>query len=318
MKLKYATKEGLYMARMRLKTNATIKFTVSQCIEEFLNLKSKENLAKASIQTYKQHLSVMTEVIGDVDIKLLNNDHLRIITEHLEDEYSYNAVSTNTVYRVINTFFLWLHNEYHIELFKLKYLKTNQKIKDTFSDAELKAITKKPNYSNCSYAEARNYIAVLIGFNTACRCFSLLELKVSDIHWDKGEILFRHNKNRSSVIYKLDYHLIKELKEYIAVCDMSEDGYLFLGSNNPTQIGDRPFQSSFRRYCEARGCQVKSFHAIRRTSAVKFQQKYGNIFLTQRFLNHTSTNTTLLYLKSLGLSSFENELKDFDILKDLK
>ena len=167
----------------------------------------------------------------------------------------------------------------------------------------------------CHYSEYRDYIATILALNTGVRVGSLVNVKVSDVDFKAKTIYFSHMKNSKPQVFPLNRHLLKELKEYINVCELQE--YLFENSLHK-KITSKQLSVSFRRYCLSRGCKTTSIHQLRAKFASKLIQDTGDVFLVMRALNHSSPTVTMRYLQSIGINDYSDKLQDFDILDKLK
>ena len=299
----------------KIKRNKINHHTLEEALDSFLINVKEKGLSETTYATYKQNVLIFMEAFPDLMVEQINDDTLKNFKHWLSQHRNFNSVSINTTYRTINIFFTFLHEEYHIKHYKLEYVKEVRKIKKGFSDDEIRLITKKPDLLTCHYSEYRDYIITILMLNTGVRVGSIANVKVSDVDFKAKTIYYAHMKNSKPQIFPLNRQLLKELKEYINICDLHE--YLFENSLHK-KATSKQLSVSFRRYCLSRGCETTSIHQLRAKFASKLIQDTGDVFLVMRALNHSNPNVTMRYLQSIGINDYTDKLEDFNILDKLK
>ena len=299
----------------KIKRNKINHHTLDEALETFLINVKEKGLSETTYATYKQNVLIFIEAFPDLSVEQINDDTLKEFKHWLSEHRNFNSVSTNTTYRTINIFFTFLYEEYHIQHYKLDYIKEVRKIKKGFTDDEIRLLTRKPDLLTCHYSEYRDYIITLLALNTGVRVGSLANVKVNDVDFKAKTIYFSHMKNSKPQIFPLNRQLLKELKEYINVCDLHE--YLFENSLHK-KATSKQLSVSFRRYCLNRGCRTTSIHQLRAKFASKLIQETGDVFLVMRALNHSTPTVTMRYLQSIGINDYSDKLQDFNLLDKLK
>ena len=292
------------------------KHSLPTAFDDFIEYCKEKGLAQASIQTYSEQAILFNKYAGNIDVEDLTEEFVYDFRYWLKENRHFNEVSTNTVYRTINIYLTFMHEEYGIELFHLDYLKTVKKIKNIFSDEDIKKLTRKPNINDCNYSELRDYICVLISLNTGARASSVINIKRDDINIKEKTITFRHSKNGKQFVMPVPKYVMDNIKWYLDVVEFPNE-YLFLNSLNQ-QLTSKQLSVSFRRYCLNRKVKITSYHAMRHWYATRLMKETGNIFLVSKALQHQNISTTERYLSTLGISSYAKQLEDIDLTRGLK
>ena len=292
------------------------KHSLYNVFDDFIEYCKEKGLAQASIQTYSEQAILFNKYAGNIDVEDLTEELVYDFRYWLKENRHFNEVSTNTVYRTINIYLTFMHEEYGIELFHLDYLKTVKKIKNIFSDEDIKKLTRKPNINDCNYSELRDYICVLISLNTGARASSVINIKRDDINIKEKTITFRHSKNGKQFVMPVPKYVMDNIKWYLDVVEFPNE-YLFLNSLNQ-QLTSKQLSVSFRRYCLNRKVKITSYHAMRHWYATRLMKETGNIFLVSKALQHQNISTTERYLSTLGINSYAKQLEDIDLTRGLK
>ena len=142
----------------------------------------------------------------------------------------------------------------------------------------------------------RNYVLCLTGFNTAFRIEDLLQLFVKDV--SKGFINIIENKTGKSQVFKLNKNLYEILMNYITEYNLKDHDYLFpIFPGAPKPITRQRVNKILDEI--ARNIKLGrpfSSHSFRKTFAYQKYIETGDIYKVMRMLNHSDTNTTLVYI----------------------
>lgn len=171
-------------------------FTFEECFEKFLLNRSARGLSDKTLKTYNSHFHSISKYLpADTEIDLLRNSDLEeMISKMRKSNLSANSINSYT--RTLKTFLSWC-NEEEITKVNIKLYKTEETIKDTYNDAELRRLLKKPNLKKCSYAEYRTWVMINMLLNSGMRASTLRNILIKDVDLERRIIVYRHNKNRS-------------------------------------------------------------------------------------------------------------------------
>jgi integrase/recombinase XerD len=302
---------------VKLRRGSVRKHSIYKCYDEWLAVCRDKGLSSASIQTYKEQADLFLQYSGDIPIEQLTEAGVYDFRYWLKQNRHYNEVSTNTVFRTINIFLLFLNEEYGIDKFHLDYVKTTKKIKPIFSSDDIKKLLKQPNLDNCAYSELRDWVIINIVLNTGVRAGSIVNVKIEDINFREHTIVFRHMKNRQQQVFPLKKDVLKIIKLYLDYVEDELDEYMFINSEHK-QLTSKQLSVSFQRYCKNRGIKITSFHAMRHWFATNLLRETKNIYLVSKTLGHSSVAVTERYVSTLGINEYSATLKDIDLTRGLK
>ena len=296
---------------------ATKKTSIYKAVDNWIDSCQEKGLKPASIETYRDKIDEFLDYTGDIYVEDLDDNLVQDFKYYLKNEHHFKPGSTNTYFRCVNVFMKYLHNTYNLELFHIDYIKENKTIKPVFTDAEIKRLCVQPDINTTCYSELRTWIAVMIAVNTGARISSVANIRKQDIDMRERTITFTHSKNGRQFKLPVSKSVINAIDFYYESVDIED--YLFLNSDNGQPLTGKQLGSSFRKYCANRNIKTTtSFHSLRRWYSIKLLQQTKNIHLVKTVLQHSNIATTEKYIASLGITQYNNTLKDLDLLKGLK
>lgn len=306
------------MIKMPIKIKrATKKTSIYKAVDNWIDSCQEKGLKPASIETYRDKIDEFLDYTGDIYVEDLDDNLVQDFKYYLKNEHHFKPGSTNTYFRCVNVFMKYLHNTYNLELFHIDYIKENKTIKPVFTDAEIKRLCVQPDINTTCYSELRTWIAVMIAVNTGARISSVANIRKQDIDMRERTITFTHSKNGRQFKLPVSKSVINAIDFYYESVDIED--YLFLNSDNGQPLTGKQLGSSFRKYCANRNIKTTtSFHSLRRWYSIKLLQQTKNIHLVKTVLQHSNIATTEKYIASLGITQYNNTLKDLDLLKGLK
>lgn len=298
------------MAKMKRTINKPI-VTVDQTITEFLQFKSK-SIKETSIRSYSEQLKIISKAIGCESIFSINQDTKQKVIDYMNLNLNYNIISSNSSKRVFNLYLKWLNQTYNTELIKFEYQKEPKYIKPQLSDKDIKKLLMKPNLSISHYSTYRNWVIINLILCTGIRANTAVNILIEDVNFQEKTIRLTEQKNGIPMVFPLNDKMINILHEYLNRCELSTQ-YLFEGMVQ-TRLTSKMLSMSYARYCQNRGVNVTSIHALRHYFASQLMKRTQNIYLVKESLNHSSIAITERYLKSIGVSSYEKELRNLDLI----
>ena len=290
--------------------------SLEEAFDEFLCSCKDRGLSDGSILSYKEKIELFLKYT-DVDVEDLDNEIVYEFRDWLKAHRNFNDVSINTTYRTINVFFKFIHDEYQVPLFHLDYVKETKKIKQIFSNEDIKKLLRQPDLDSCTYSELRDWCIVNIVLNTGVRASSIVNVKIEDVDFKAKTIHFRHMKNRQAQLFPLKKDTLKIIRLYLDCVEDELDEYMFINSEHK-QLTSKQLSVSFQRYCKNRNVKITSFHCLRHFFATRLLQETNNIHLVSKTLNHSSVAVTERYVSTLGLNAYSSTLENIDILKGLE
>lgn len=125
-------------------------------------------------------------------------------------------ISVNSNLRTVRAFCNYcFRNGYIEDKFKVNMLKTQKKIKGTYTDKELKLLLEKPDLKSCDFGEYRRWVIINLMMSTGNRVKTIRNIKVKDLDFEIGYIRLRATKNRYQQIIPFGNRLQEVIREYI-------------------------------------------------------------------------------------------------------
>lgn len=296
------------MRKLSLKN--TNDLTVLEAFQDFKDKCSIKNLSKETIRLYESQFSTFhrflnddTLLISEITIKTVDS----FILELRSDNHSCNDITVNSYLRGIRAFLYYCMDMDYLPQFKISIPKVDKKLKETYTDEELKVLLKKPNMKTCTFSEYKIWVFSNYLLATGNRISTALDLKIEDIDFTNGLIQLNHTKNRTSQLIPLSQTLATILKEYLKYRKGTSQDYVFC--NTYGYKGDiRTYQDMLARYNRKRAVEKTSAHLYRHTFAKKWILNGGDIFRLQKILGHSDLAVVKEYVQMFG-----NDLSvDFD------
>ena len=276
--------------KITMKTSKTMK----EFFDDFIIAKKAQGLADKTIKSYQsQFRSINNHLDVNVPIEdITKSDLEKMVTSMRNSNLAANSISTYV--RILRVFLSWC-NEEGITNLNMKPYKSEETIKETYSDGELKKLLKKPDLRKCNFAEYRSWVIVNLLLNNGCRAATIRNIQNQDVDLDNQVIYLRHTKNKKSQVIPLCSELCSIIREYMRVRGGGNDEYLFPNESGE-QLKEYALRSSIARYNNRRGVQKTSIHSFRHTFARKYLVDCGgNAFTLQRLLGHSTLDMTKHY-----------------------
>lgn len=285
------------MARIKMKT---ADLTIEEAFADFIASKKAKGVADKTLQTYHYHFAAVAKHldiysdIGDLDKKKLDG-----MIAGMRDS-GMAATSINSYTRTLKSFLSWC-NEEGLTATNIKLYRCEEAVKNTYTDAELKKLLKKPP-KGCTFPDYRNWVIVNLLLNSGCRAATIRNIKIADVDLAAANIAVRHSKNKRMQYIPLCGVMIGILRDYMKL-DLGE--WLFPNENGK-QLTESGLQQAIQRYNLSRGVQKTSIHLFRHSYAERYLKNGGNAFTLQKLLNHSTLSMTRHYCR----------IYDADLAKD--
>ncbi|MBN2568386.1 MAG: tyrosine-type recombinase/integrase [Deltaproteobacteria bacterium] len=286
-----------------------------------------ENKSPRTIETVTDAVRKFDAFLGGIsDITTIKPEDLRCYIEHLQSQQrwqdhplirqDHGSLSPHSIacyIRSIRSFWSWLKREDFIPenpFEKVKPPKTPRKIVPTFSIDQLNHLLS--SIPRTDFRGHRDYAIAAMLFGTGLRISELLELKVSDINFENGQVKVNGKGSRERWVYmspKVYKVLLKYKLQWRKQAAASD--YLFTdGQGN--QLNRSYIEHRFHHYgIKAAITGVRcSPHTLRHSFAVNYLRNGGDVFTLQRILGHSTLEMTRHYAE-LADSDVERQQKAF-------
>ena len=286
----------------KLSLKNTNDLTLLEAFKDFKDKCQVKNLSKETIKLYENQfltfyrfLDDTTLLISEITPKTVDN----FILELRSDRHNCNDITINSYLRGIRAFLYYCMEMDYLTQFKIHIPKVDKKLKETYTDAELKVLLKKPNLKTCSFSEYKIWVFSNYLLATGNRISTALNIKLEDVDFTNGLIQLNHTKNRTSQLIPLSQTLATILKEYLKYRKGTPKDYLFC--NTCGNKGDiRTYQDMLATYNRSKGVEKTSAHLYRHTFAKKWILNGGDIFRLQKILGHSDLAVVKEYVQMFG------------------
>ncbi|MBS7008298.1 tyrosine-type recombinase/integrase [Anaerostipes sp.] len=304
------------MGKIRLQQNSSA-ITLKEMFQQFIDFKVINNLSSRTIGYYEKCFQYFSEYFSEENTcDMVTSDTFYGYITYLRTEHpNANDISINSYLRGIRAILYYGMDRGYIKTFSVKLIKATKKIKETYTDEELRILLKKPDIKKCSFAEYRDWALINYLLGTGNRISTALNVHNCDIHYDSNEIFLSKTKNRRQQIIPLSQSLTKILQEYLIYRKGNPEDYLFC-TENGNQLSVHGIQSSIQKYNRKRGVQKTSLHLFRHAFAKNWILNGGDIFRLQKILGHSSMDIVKEYVQIYG-NELHMQFNEFNPLENI-
>lgn len=302
------------MRKISLQVDSSV--TLEQGVELFIKKCKVKNLSEATIISYQDKIRKLIGFLGA-------NYPVEKITENTVDDFvlylreqGLKETTVNTYLRNIRTIFYYLMENGKMQPFTIRLMKTEEAIKETYTEQELRKLLKKPDMKKANFNEYRIWVLENYLLATGNRISTALSVQLKDIDFANGLITLRKTKNRKQQIIPLSHSLSLILQEYIEIRGGNEEDYLFC-NNWGGKPNKRTFQQCVADYNIKRGVNKTSCHLFRHTFAKMWILNGGDAFRLQKMLGHSSLEVTRRYIQMFS-DDLQIDFNSFNPLESLE
>ena len=300
----------------KIKINQQITaLTFEECYERWRKHCIASNYAEKTLTYYDNTIHVFNKffdkkrLAGEIGEETIENYVINLRDSGVRD------TTIKTYIGGLRTVLYFFMAKEWIEEFKIKVPKTVKRIKDIYTDDELRRLLQKPNMKKCSFAEYRNWVLVNYFIGTGQRENSVINIKIGDFDLDNGIVKLAATKNKKQTLLPLGDNLISILRDYLKIRGGSGEDYAFC-----TDRGEKMTSSciicAIRCYNRSRGVSKTSIHLFRHTFATNWVRQNGDIVKLQHVLCHEDLKTTQKYL-NVTLDDLINGYQEMNPLERL-
>lgn len=306
----------LLMKKMKMMVSNNVTF--EQGCNEYLDNCRARNLRNGSIKHYIEAIGQLYKYIPkDTPIEDITQKTFNEFVITLRQNKDLNDVTLHTYSRDLKTLlYFFMKNEY-MPTFKITLAKADKQPIETYTDAELQKMLKKPNLKQCTFQEYKSWVIVNFLLSTGIRQRSLINIKIKDVDFENEVVYINVTKNRKPLIIPLNIDILKILKEYLKYRNHeSKDEYLFCNVFGK-QLSKSTVYHGLWQYNKNRGIETTGMHRFRHTFAKKWVTMGGSVVTLSKILGHSSLAITENYLNMLT-SDLKQDIDRFNILQEFK
>lgn len=298
--------------KITMNTDAFLSF--DDAFSHFIRKCQTKNLSPRTIESYKYKIKSFRRYTDENGIALNDIDE-NTVDEYilwLRENYKVNDVSVNSNLRAVRAFTYYCMDNGNMRRFKIRIPKAEKKIKETYTEDELRVLLKKPNVKQCTFTEYKTWAFENFLLGTGVRISTALNVKIGDIDFHNSLICLRKTKSRVQSYIPLSKSLESVLQEYLSVRGNDPEDYVFCSGTGGK--GDkRTYQKLVRDYNHARGIKRTGCHIFRHTFAKLYILNGGDAFRLQKLLCHSTLTVTREYVELFG----QDLARDYDRLNPL-
>lgn len=220
-------KEGKQIMK-KITMNRNKELLIDEAFEMFLKRCVIKNLSQQTIKTYKNHYAIFKTYLGDnVLLEEIDSRGVGDFVIYLKESNNCNDISINSYLRTIRTFLYYMMEQQYLAKFKIDKLKVDKKLKEVYSEADLRLLLKKPDVKVCEFSEFRMWAFSNFLLGTGVRISSAIDIRNRDIDFDNAVIYVNKTKNRKAQVIPLSKTLPSILIEYMQYRGGEQEDYLF-------------------------------------------------------------------------------------------
>lgn len=282
--------------------------TIETLIENYSDSCEIRGLSPRTIENYNLSLDYFYAFLKSNEIihpKDLNIQVIEAYIKYLQSQ-ELKGSSINFNLRNLRVFLKWCEERGYTEHIKIKELKVDTPIKETYTQEELKTLLRKPSKPK-SFLYFQTWAVENFLYATGARIGVLPTLHIEDVDFKNSTITMARTKNRKGMVVPLSNSLSKVLIEFLKVRKGEPSDFLFCNAyGGATSV--RALQSQIYEYNLSHNVTKTSAHLFRSSFAKAYILNGGDAFRLQKLLGHSYITTTQIYV-----NMFSTDLqKDYD------
>jgi integrase/recombinase XerD len=222
--------------------------TIEEAFDLFIRKCKVKNLTDLSISSYEKKMVHFYEFKDKTDlITSVTSNTIDDYILYLRENTQANDITINSYLRSVRAFLYYCMECGYIPNFKIKLIKAEKKIKETYTDEELVRLLQKPDTNNCSFSCYKTWVFENYLLGTGNRISTALEVQIGDINFQSAMITLRKTKKRRQQIIPLSNTLSDISQEYLQIRGGKPEDYLFCNEYGE-KASERTYQQLVRRY----------------------------------------------------------------------
>lgn len=283
---------------------------------EFIQFCRVRNLSMATTDYYEECFRIFTDFYSkENEISDISKATVQQYILHLKSNTNLNTTSINTRLRGLRAFLYYFMKMEYMQEFKIELLKAQKKIKETYSDAELKLLLSKPDLKRCDFTEYRDWVIINYLLSTGNRVSTVVNIKIKNIDFESGTVMLEKTKSKKQQIVPLSKTLSKILVEYLSYRKGEAEDYLFCNIHGG-KLTTNALSHSVAKYNKRRGVFKTSIHLFRHTFAKKWILAGGDMFRLQKILGHSSLEIVKEYVNMFS-EDLQRDFNRFNALEQM-
>lgn len=288
--------------------------TVCEAVKEFLIDCRIRNLRPRSIEWYEERLRAVLQPYWDAPLSAVDVTAIREMTARLMDGRS--VATVNGYLRSVKALLNWALVEgirIGVDPRRVRSLKTPKRIKPILTEEQIQRILQMPNHER--FAGRRDYVVLLVLFDTGIRNGELCGLDVSDVDLPVIRVTGKGDKMRltalSPMVQKETLRFLRDRRKRFG-----PEGPLFPNAVNGDRLNRHRVREIVRGYGEAAGIEFAIYpHACRYAFATHYLRNGGQVERLMVSLGHTSITMSLHYARMADVDALSDSMEFSPIAK---
>jgi len=270
-----------------------------------------------TIQSYLKAITLLLRFLeshlkksaDDILVEDIDQQQILAFLDHYEKEKGWSARTRNQRLAAIKALFLFISREHpDLALQAQRVRSIGTKATETsppqyLEEDELKAILDAIDQDAPN--GVRDYVILLLAYNTGARVSELIEIKIDDLRLDSSgqvKILGKGRKQRSCPLWPETVEVIKRLIQIRRPKDLDEQTLFLNAQGTPiTRFGVRYIFKKYGQRAEGECPSIKTKtitpHIMRHTTAMHLIRGGSDISTVSYWLGHAHLNTTHIYVE---------------------
>ena len=158
------------MRKKKMRLCASVEKTFEEGFQEYILDCKARNLRQGTIIHYEVSIKrIYKRIPADTPISSLSEKTMPEFIISLRDDPNINEVSMGTYARDLKTILRFFMKCEYLPYFEISIPKTDKQPIETYTDAELKKLLKKPDVRSCNFATYRSWVIVNFLLSTGIR-----------------------------------------------------------------------------------------------------------------------------------------------------
>ncbi|MBK5212274.1 MAG: tyrosine-type recombinase/integrase [Flavobacteriaceae bacterium] len=293
--------KGLFGNKMQIADLSLVakipKVVVSDKIQAELDRNHQKMVLKgfsaSTIRNYQHALSQFFSYFETADYKAVSKEQIEGFVFQLISKYKISEQRQNLLINAIKCYYehtLEMPREYY----NVTRPKKSQDLPNVLSVEEVRALLNHP--TNIKHRAILNII-----YAAGLRIGEVVRLRVKDIRSDDGYIFVKDSKGKKDRHTVLSPILLELLREYYR---QHRPSYWLFEGQDGGQYSAKSIQNIYRKAVkETKSNPWSTPHTLRHSFATHLMQQGVNIRYIQSALGHSSSKTTEVYTRVLGISN---------------
>jgi integrase/recombinase XerD len=288
--------------------------TLAEAFADFTQAKRVMNVSEETIKHYNCGYRYFVDFFGEGRYCAeVSKDTILDYLAYIREEKPDIAQKTVETYiRGLRTVLYFFMENGWMDEFKINLPRTEEIIKETYTDEEIKRLIKKPDIKTCTFSELRNWAMVCYFIATGNRSSTVADIRIGDVRLQENEVFIRKTKQKKQYILPISGSLKPVLQEYMRFRKGEADDFLFCTANGG-QFTKNTLGECMRLYNRSRGVERTGVHLFRHTFAKNWIMNGGDIFRLQKILGHSTLDMVKNYVAIYG-SDLKRDYEQYSLL----